>query len=56
MNYKKILKKIAEKEGVSAKEVERDMKAALFAAGLNCSVEEFLKAGAKMVANRLYIV
>ena len=56
MNYKKILRKIAEKEHISTKEVEREMAAALKAAGITCSVKSFLENTSKSIKKRLYIV
>ena len=56
MNYKKILQKIAEKEHVSAKEAEREMAAALKAAGISCSVKKFLEDASNGIKQRLYIV
>lgn len=43
MKYKQILKQLSIKENVSVKEIEKEMKAAIETAGLNCSVKEFLK-------------
>ena len=43
MKYKKIISKISEREGVMAEEVEEEMKKALKAAGIECSVDEFIK-------------
>lgn len=56
MNYKKLLKKIAHKENISVKELEREMSAALKAAGETCSVKEFIEKTSEIVKNRLYIV
>ena len=56
MNYKKILKNIAEKEKISVKVVEKEMLAALRAAGMTCSVKEFLENAVNDINSRLYIV
>lgn len=56
MNYKKILKNIAEKEKISVKEVEKEMLVALRAAGMTCSVKVFLENTVKDINSRLYIV
>ena len=56
MNYKKILKTIAEKENLSVKEVESEMETALKLTGINCSVQEFLENTTEALKNRLYIV
>lgn len=56
MNYKRILKTIAEKENVSVKEVENEMAAALTSAGITCSVQEFLEKATDILKRRLYIV
>ncbi len=55
MKYKKIISKILEREGVMAEEVE-EMKKALKAAGIECSVDEFIKKMSKDIKKRLYIV
>lgn len=55
MNYKKILRTIAEKEGVTLKEVEREMADALKNAGISCSVKTFLENTSKNIISRLYI-
>lgn len=46
MKYKDIIKRIAQQEQVTEKEVEEDMKAALRMAGLDCSVKEFIETAA----------
>ncbi|MBR5273248.1 MAG: hypothetical protein IKU25_07670 [Clostridia bacterium] len=56
MRYNKILRQIAESENVSVEEVEREMKIAIAAAGLDCSVEEFIEKAASLAKIRLYIV
>ncbi len=56
MKYKKILRNIADKEGVTPKQVEAEMKQALKAAGIECEVEDFIKNIVTDVNNRLYIV
>ena len=42
MSYENILKTIAKEENRSVQEVEDEMKQALKAAGITCSVEEFV--------------
>lgn len=44
MNYNKILRTLAERENVSVKEIENEMRAAIHSAGLHCSIKEFIKA------------
>lgn len=53
MDYRKILRQIAEKEHISVKEVEKEMADALKSAGIDCSVKEFIEATAKTVKSRL---
>ena len=43
MKYKKILKELSIKENVPIKEIENEMKVAIKAAGLNCSIKKFMK-------------
>lgn len=43
MKYHKILKLIADKENVTVKEIEKEMEAALKAANINCSPQQFIK-------------
>ena len=50
MKYKQILKQISLKENVSVKEVEAEMKKALVAAGVNCSVKKFIRQAANRIA------
>lgn len=56
MKYKKILKSLSKKEGVTVKQLEAEMKSALAAAGLSCSVKEFIESGTTLAKERLYIV
>ena len=56
MNYKEILRTIAEKEGVSPKQVEKEMITALKIVGIDTSVKEFIKTTSSGIINRLYIV
>ena len=56
MKYKKILKSLSKKEGVTVKQLEAEMKSALTAAGLSCSVKDFIINGTKLAKERLYIV
>lgn len=43
MNYTQLIKTIALQEGCSPKEIEKEMKKALNAAGIPCSPKAFLK-------------
>ena len=52
MNYNQILKQIAVKENVSVKEVEKEMQAAIKAAGLDCSPKEFIETTALLVREK----
>ncbi len=49
MKYKEILKQLAIKENVTEKEIEKEMQLAINLAGLNCSVEEFIKTSSKLI-------
>ena len=55
MRYEDILKKIAERENVSVDDVEKEMKLAIAYSGLNCSVDEFIKTTASLIAQKDYI-
>ncbi len=48
MNYKKILKELSAKEKPPAKKLEKEMQAAINAAGLNCTVKEFIETGTRL--------
>ena len=52
MNYKKILKEIADREQISPKEVEEEMTKALRLAGLNCSVKAFLQTTTALIKEK----
>ena len=54
MNYKKLLKRLSAQEKLPAKELEREMQAAISAAGLNCTVEEFIKTGTRLTKETIY--
>lgn len=56
MDYKAILNQLAEKENLSASEIENEMQNALKCSGMNCSAEEFIKITASIIKKRLYIV
>ncbi|MBQ7288987.1 MAG: hypothetical protein IJW78_04585 [Clostridia bacterium] len=43
MNYDEILRYLANKNNVTIKEVENEMKEEISLAGLNCSVKEFIE-------------
>ena len=49
MQYKKLLRTLAEKEGISEQQLETEMQAALEAAGVICSVEEFILSAVSQV-------
>ena len=53
MDYEKILKNIAEREGLSPRDVENQMALALKAAGISCSVKKFIKKVSNDVKSRL---
>ena len=46
MNYRKIIKRLAQQEQVSENEIEQEMTAALRLAGFNESPEDFIKTAA----------
>ena len=54
MKYVDILKEIANRENVSVKEVETEMRKAIEAAGYDCSVREFIEAVAKTAKKTIY--
>ncbi len=56
MNYKKGLRQLSKKENVPVKELEREMEKAIRAAGLTCSVKDFIMSTAATAKKRLYIV
>lgn len=56
MNYKKVLRQLSKKENVPVKELEREMEKAIRAAGLTCSVKDFIMSTAATAKKRLYIV
>ena len=56
MKYRQILEQIATKENTTPKQVEKEMKAALKAAGLDCHPKEFIEKASVTIAKRLYIV
>lgn len=49
MKYCEILEQLAIKENKPKNEIEREMKAALNYAGINCSVEDFIEITAKTI-------
>ena len=55
MNYKKLMKELSKKENIPVKQLEKEMQNAILAAGLNCSVKEFIKTGTNLAKKRLYI-
>ena len=52
MNYNKILRQIADRENISVKEVENEMRIAIKMAGLDCSPKEFIETTARLVKER----
>lgn len=52
MNYKKILRKIAKKNGVSVRDVRRELNAALRTAGVNTSAKHFIEKTANEIKSR----
>lgn len=52
MSYNKMLKQLALKENISAKEIEREMQTAIDYAGLNCSVKEFVEITSKFIIEK----
>ena len=56
MNYRKIIRCVAEKENISKKEVEKEMKKALTAAGLQCTPQEFIQKITTTIKYRRYII
>ena len=56
MDYNKLLIELSTKENVSIEELENEMKLALIAAALDCSVEEFIESVVLLINNGLYIV
>ena len=54
MNYKKILKELSAKENLPVKKLEKEMQAAINAAGLNCTVKEFIETGTKLTKETIY--
>lgn len=54
MKYKEILKQISKKEGISTREIEKEMKCALDIAGLNCSPKEFIRITSASLGKTIY--
>lgn len=54
MKYKKIIRQIALKENISEKAVEQEMQSAIYAAGLDCSVQEFIKIMSLNIKKTIY--
>lgn len=54
MKYKKIIRQIALKENISEKEVEQEMQSAIDTAGLNCTVQEFIKIMSSNLKKTIY--
>ena len=52
MDFKAIVKQLAEKENVSVAEIENEMQNALNCADLNCDVEEFIKITASIIQEK----
>ncbi len=54
MKYEKIIRQIALKENISEKEVEQEMQSAIDAAGLDCTVKEFIKIMSSKLKKTIY--
>ena len=52
MSYNKMLKQLALKENISAKEIEREMQTAIDYAGLDCSIKEFIEITSKLIKEK----
>lgn len=52
MEYKQMLKQLANKENVSEKEIEREMQAAIKCAGQDCSVKEFIEITSNLIQKK----
>ena len=53
MNYKKMIKQIAKENGTSFTEVEREIRKAIKATGLNISPKKFIELTTRMVENEI---
>ena len=49
MTYKKIIKKLAEKENVSVNQIEKEMNEAMKFTSLDCSAKEFISFTSNML-------
>ncbi|MBP3390613.1 MAG: hypothetical protein J6L58_02870 [Clostridia bacterium] len=56
MKYKKLLKELSAKNNIPVKQLEKEMQNAINAAGLDCTVKEFIEKGTELIKQRLYIV
>ncbi len=56
MNYSEVLKQLSIKENISVTELENEMKKAINAAGLNCSVEDFIKQSVAILKRTIYSI
>ena len=54
MKYKQIIRQIAFKENISVKEVEQEMQLAINAAGLECTVQEFIEEMVSKLKKTIY--
>lgn len=52
MTYKKMLRQLALKENVSVKEIESEMQSAIYYAGLDCSIKEFIEMMSKLIKEK----
>lgn len=52
MDYNEILRQLALKENVSVAEIEKEMKAAIESAKINCSVKEFIETVSALVKSK----
>ncbi len=56
MDYRAIIKQLADKENVSSKEIEKEMEAAIKLSGISCSSKELIEIITLTLLKRLYIV
>ena len=54
MKYGKIIKQIALKENISRKAVKQEMQSAIYSAGLDCTVEEFIRIMSSSIKRTIY--
>ena len=54
MDYQQILEKLAQKEHISAEEIEKEMAEALAQTGVSSTLEEFILQVAKKIKQTIY--